>query len=43
LGDLAAPVGLSSLLEVTVNTHAGETENGSREDELAIMRTFEYP
>jgi hypothetical protein len=27
LGDLAAPVGFSGLLEVTVHTHAGETED----------------
>lgn len=30
LGDLASPVVLGSLLQVTVGTHAGETEDSSR-------------
>ena len=36
LGDLASPVGLGSLLELTVGSHAGEPENGAVEQSSAI-------
>lgn len=38
LGELSAPVGFSGLLEVAVNAHTGETEDGSVGMELASLK-----